>query len=272
MEAHTISFDSISFFCKHGGDKTKPLVILSHALMANHHMWDDTVQALHAAGFSTLRYDHVGHNKTRFETRDAAERRYHFDDFTRHISMLVEKITPGRRPFGIVGCSMGGVLAVRYAQLYPGVLTKVMSCDAPGLTSLSFAKPMWESRIAQFEEQGVESLAQATVERWFPEPYPEAARQQMLEQTRTCTLAGYKACVNGIMSYDYEPGLGEIQQEQVMILAGENDGAIGPREVLVNVASKIAGSRYVLMKDVGHLPPFHDPEGFNKIMLEFFQS
>ncbi|KAH8896363.1 alpha/beta-hydrolase [Thozetella sp. PMI_491] len=272
MEGQSISFDSISFFVKHEGDKTKPLVVLSHALMANHHMWDDTVPVLHAAGFSTLRYDHVGHNKTDFETRDAAEKLYHFDDFTRHIHTLVEKVTPGRRPFGIIGCSMGGVLALRYAQMYPGVLTKVMSCDAPGMKSLDFAKPLWKSRMAQFESDGVESLAQATVARWFPEPCPAATRQQMLEQVRTCKLTGYNACANGIMSYDYEPGLEEIQQEEVMVFAGENDSAIGPVEILAHVAKKIPGSKYILMKDVGHLPPFHDPRGFNKIMLEFFQS
>lgn len=272
MAGQYISLDSISFFYKHEGDKAKPLVVLSHALMANHEMWDDTASALHAAGFSTLRYDHVGHNRTKFETSHAAERRYHFDDFTRHINMLVETVTPGRRPFGIIGCSMGGVLAVRYAQLYPGVLTKVMSCDAPGMTSLGFAKPLWESRVAQFEAEGVDGLAQATVERWFPDPCPETVRQRMVEQTRTCTLAGYKACVGGITSYDYGPGLEDIRREQVMVLAGENDGAVGPREVLVDVARKIAGSRYVLAKDVGHLPPVHDPLGFNKIMLEFFES
>lgn len=147
-----------------------------------------------------------------------------------------------------------------------------MSCDAPGLTSLDFAKPIWESRVAKFQAEGVEDLAQATVQRWFPEPCPDTVRQRMLGQTRTCTLAGYKACVNGITSYNYEPGLGDIRQEEVMILAGENDGAIGPREVLVDVAAKISGSKYVLMKSVGHLPPFHDPEAFNKIMLEFYQS
>jgi pimeloyl-ACP methyl ester carboxylesterase len=272
MEGQFLSLDSIRFFYRHEGDASKPLVVLCHALMANQRMWDETAPALHAAGFSTLRYDHVGHGRTTFETPEAASRRYHFDDFTRHIRALVETVTPGRRPFGIIGCSMGGVLALRYAELYPGVLTKIMSCDAPGLTSLDIAKPRWAARIAQFEAEGVDNLALATVDRWFPEPCPAGARERMLEQTRSCTLEGYKACADGIMNYDYEGGLGGIKHEQVMILAGENDEAIGPKEVLVSVAGKIPEAKYVLMKDVGHIPPFHNPEAFNKIMLEFFQS
>ena len=74
------------------------------------------------------------------------------------------------------------------------------------------------------------------------------------------------------MNYDYEEYLGKMERGDVMILAGENDTAIGPREVLVSVAAKIPGAKYVLMPDVGHVPPFHDPEVFNKIMLDFMQS
>jgi pimeloyl-ACP methyl ester carboxylesterase len=110
--------------------------------MANYRMWDYTIPTLHSAGFSTLRYDHIGHNKTTFETPQSAEREYHFDDFTRHIHIIVEQVTPGRAPFGIIGCSIGGVLALRYAQMYPGILKKVISCDAPGMPSLASVMPL----------------------------------------------------------------------------------------------------------------------------------
>ena len=36
-------------------DKNAPCVLLVHALMSNLHMYDNTVQALHAAGYATLR-------------------------------------------------------------------------------------------------------------------------------------------------------------------------------------------------------------------------
>jgi pimeloyl-ACP methyl ester carboxylesterase len=82
---------------------------------ANHRMWDYTIPTLYSIGFSTLRYDYIGHNKTTFETPQSTEREYHFDDFTRHIHIIVEQVTLGRAPFRIIGCSIGGVLALRYA-------------------------------------------------------------------------------------------------------------------------------------------------------------
>jgi pimeloyl-ACP methyl ester carboxylesterase len=272
MESQVVSVDSINFFVRHEGPKDNPLIILCHALMANHHMWDYTVPALHSAGFSTLRYDHVGHNKTTFGTPQSAEREYHFDDFTQHIRIIVERVTPGRAPFGIIGCSIGGVLALRYAQMCPGILKKVMSCDAPGMASLPSAKPLWKDRMAQFKAEGVENLAKATVERWFPDPCPESVRAAMLEQTCQCTHDGYRACAKAIMNYDYNADLDKIKREQVMVLVGQNDSAVGPREVLLGVAEKIPGAKYFLMEDVGHLPPFHNPSAFNKIMVEFLHS
>ena len=48
----------------HNGGKNGPYVLLVHALMSNMHMWDPTVKALNNAGYTTLRFDHVGHNRT----------------------------------------------------------------------------------------------------------------------------------------------------------------------------------------------------------------
>ncbi|KAI1321688.1 alpha/beta-hydrolase [Xylariaceae sp. FL0255] len=271
MAGEIVKIDEINYHVVHEGPKDGPLVILCHALMANYHMWDATVPALHRTGYSTLRYDHIGHNKTTFATQEAATRNYHFDTFIKHIHELA-KCVAGKTPFGFVGCSIGGVLAIRYAQLYPRTLSKIMSCDAPGMTTIEAGKPLWLSRIAQFETEGVENLAKATVERWIPEPYSEGTRDRMLDQTRTCTLDGYKSCAHAVMNYDYSSGLGQMENEDVLILAGENDMSIGPREILVKVAKAIPNAKYHLMANVGHIPPYHDPRGFNAIMIDFFES
>ena len=266
-----MEIDGFTFNVLHEGDASKPLVILCHALMDNLHMWDSTVVALHAAGFSTLRYDHVGHGQTSIPPPDRVGQ-LHFDDFCRHIHQMVERTTPGRPAYGFIGCSMGGVLALRYVMLYPGELSKVVSCDAPGMTSLERSKQLWKDRIAMYKEQGVEVLAKATVERWFPDPCALEIKQEALKHTSSTSLAGYMTCAEGIMNYDYTSELGNIQTEDVMILAGENDEAIGPQEILKDVASRISGAKHVLMKDTGHIPPMHQPAAFEAIVIPFIRG
>jgi 3-oxoadipate enol-lactonase len=266
-----MKIDGIDFHVLHEGKPEQPLVVLCHALMANLHIWDSTVAALHQAGFSTLRYDHVGHGMTRSYPENRVGK-IHFDDFVKHIHEMVERITPGQPPFGFIGCSMGGVLALRYAMMYPGDLIKVISCDAPGTTSLEESKPKWKDRIELFHSQGVEALAKVTAQRWFPEPCDPSVREEAFKYTSTCTLAGYITCAEGIMNYDYTSELEHIEKEQVMVLAGENDEAIGPREILQDVARRVPNAQHVLMPDTGHIPPMHQPQEFERIVIGFLQT
>lgn len=254
--------------------KDAPLVLLSHALMSNHRMWDATVIALNKAGYRTLRYDHIGHNKTPVpESYSPTEPAYHFDDFTHHMRELVRGVTDSTKVHTIIGCSMGGVLALRYAMDYPSDVENVISCDAPGLTSLEEAKPLWTQRIELFEQDvksGQDTLCQKTVERWFPGSDPQTLemRAEALQQVKTCSLDGYKICADAIRDFDYLEQL-EAVKARTMVLVGSEDSAVGPKSVLKDVANRIKGSEYVFVEGAGHLPPMHRPEKFNEIMLGF---
>ena len=76
----------------------KPFVLLSHALMADLRMWDSTVKALNEKGYDCIRYDHVGHggkNGTGRKSEEWKGRRWHFDEFARHMKMIVDRLRPG---------------------------------------------------------------------------------------------------------------------------------------------------------------------------------
>lgn len=108
-------------------NKDAPCILLVHALMSNLHMYDATVKTLHEKGYSTLRYDHVGHHNTPPpQTKTTNQRRmslggplvYHMDDLTRHMHQLVKERTGQTHLKAVIGCSIGGVLALRYAMMF----------------------------------------------------------------------------------------------------------------------------------------------------------
>ena len=276
MPPQVITIDTIPFHVLHEGPSNAPLVVLIHALMATNQMWDSTVLALHDAGYSTLRYDHIGHGSTPppasgIPTSDP----WHFDYFTTHIRELVRAVTHSDvDPYAVVGCSMGGVLALRYAMLYPGSAKRIIACDMPGMTALETSKQKWRTRMQQFREEGVENLAHATVERWFPGPCPPEIKEKALQQTRSCTFVGYSICAEAIMNYDYDTELEKVGEagEKVMVLVGENDEAVGPPEILLDVARRVKGAQHVVVKDAGHIPPMHRAEEFERIVLEFLSD
>ncbi|KAK4627053.1 hypothetical protein CLAFUW4_04861 [Fulvia fulva] len=248
-------------------------VLLAHALMSNLHMYDQTVKALTNAGFTTIRFDHIGHNNTPAPSSNAS---YHMDDLTRHMHQLVEATTGQKHLHAVIGCSIGGVLALRYAMLYPGNVEKVISIAAPGIVTPEPSKALWSQRIEQFEEDsrsGGSVLCHATVNRWFPGERAEddSVRAEALSHVKTCSLAGYKMLADTIRDYDYGDEVRGIRDVKCLVVAGSEDSAVSPG-LLKDVASRIVGAEFVRMEGAGHLPPMHKVEELNGMMLAFLEG
>ena len=187
---------------------------------------------------------------------------------------LVTKLVNQTLLKAVIGCSIGGVLALRYAMLYPSEVETAISLCAPGIKSLEKSKPLWTQRIQQFEtdeREGTDTLCRATVERWLPgdEPHDEAVRAEALEHVKTCSLEGYRVLADAIRGYDYSDQLGRLEGVKCVVVAGGRDGAVDA-EVLRDVAKRIhapRGARFVLMEDAGHIPPMHRAEEFEALVL-----
>lgn len=187
---------------------------------------------------------------------------------------LVQQTTGQTHLKAVIGCSIGGVLALRYAMLYPSEVETAISLCAPGIKSLEKSKPLWTQRIQQFEtdqREGTDTLCRATVDRWLPgnEPHDEAVRAEALKHVKTCTLEGYKVLADAIRGYDYSDQLGRLDGVKCVVVAGGRDGAVDS-EVLRDVAAQIyppKGARFVLMEDAGHIPPMHRAEEFEALVL-----
>jgi 3-oxoadipate enol-lactonase len=273
MTITTIHIDGVAYHTILEGPKDQPVVLLINALMSNLHMWDSTVRALTKANYQTLRFDHIGHNRTPPPVDPS--RAYITEDVTHHMHSIVEKITGQSNLKAVIGCSIGGVLALRYAMLYPSEVDVAISLCAPGIKSLDKAKPLWAQRIEQFKAdvlEGRDTLCRATVDRWLPgdEPHDEAVRAEALQHVKTCTLEGYKVLADAIRGYDYSDQLDRLDDVKCIIIAGGRDGAVDA-DLLKDVAAQIhapEGARFVLMEDAGHIPPMHRAEDFEALVLE----
>ena len=268
----TLQIDSITYNYLLEGPPNRPIILLIHALMSNLHMWDSTVLALNKANYQTLRFDHIGHNLT--PPPNGPSQPYTTETMTRHMYALVSQTTNQPHLKAVIGCSIGGVLALRYAMLYPSEVDIAISLCAPGIKSLEKAKPLWTQRIQQFEadeREGTDTLCRATVDRWLPgdEPHDEAVRAEALKHVKTCTLEGYKVLADAIRGYDYSDQLGRLDGVKCVVIAGGRDGAVDA-ELLKDVAARIhapEGARFVLVEDAGHIPPMHRAEEFEALVL-----
>ena len=263
-------------------------ILLIHALMSNSHMYDHTVSTLTQAGYTTIRVDLVGHGETPPPPENGGEGvRLHLDDVKNHMHRIVEEalgMGKGQKLKAVIGCSVGGLLALRYAMLFPEGVEKVVAVTTPGMAAQKAGNELWARRVEQFRadvRDGTQELAEGTVRRWFParstldtdgkdEDEDEAVRREALEQVKTCTFEGYRIMADAIRDYDYEEDVRGIQTNRVdvLVVAGSEDVSVPPK-VLKDLAAEIPGARYVCMEGAGHLPPMHRAEEFEEIVVPF---
>src|SRR6185436_2271801 len=96
------------------------------------------------------------------------------------------------------GLSMGGMIGQQLGARYPDRVHSLSLCDTASEMS---PRSVWEDRLAVAREKGVAGLAEATIQRWFTEPFVKRAPQD-IEKVRKMilgtSLEGYIGCGSAV--------------------------------------------------------------------------
>ena len=126
----------------------------------------------------------------------------------------------------------------------------------------------WKQRIAAVETGGIESLADAVMERWFSKAFratPELAlwRNMLVRQP----AQGYTGCSAAISGTDFIAPTSGLRLPALGI-AGDEDGATPP-DLVRETIGLIPGSRFELIRKAGHLPCVEQPQTYADILSGF---
>ena len=95
------------------GPEDGPLVVLVHGFSTPNFIYEQNVEALNAAGFRALRFDHFGRGWS-----DRPATRYDVEFYDRVLTELLAGLEIDQ-PFGLAGLSMGGPIVAEFAARYP---------------------------------------------------------------------------------------------------------------------------------------------------------
>ncbi|MEL6723805.1 MAG: alpha/beta hydrolase [Pseudomonadota bacterium] len=109
------------------GPEDGPVILLVHGFSTPHFIYQQNVEALTAAGFRTLRFDHFGRGWS-----DRPRTRYDIEFYDRAINELLAEVGV-TEPFGLVGLSMGGPIVAEYAARYPERVDRLVLLVPAGL-------------------------------------------------------------------------------------------------------------------------------------------
>ena len=99
---------------------------------------------------------------------------------------------------------------------------------------------------------------------------PYSVKQKILQTITTLDIKNYLNTVESMVMYERVCELESIEVP-TLILTGEKD-TITPKNIAIEMHSRINNSKLVLIEDVGHFVNLESPELFNKTVLDFLNK
>lgn len=109
------------------GPKEAPLVVLVHGFSTPNFIYEQNVEALNAAGFRTLRFDHFGRGWS-----DRPSGKYDVDFYDRALIELLDHVGVDE-PFGLAGLSMGGPIVAEFTARHAERVNRLVLLVPAGL-------------------------------------------------------------------------------------------------------------------------------------------
>ncbi|MEO7150727.1 MAG: 3-oxoadipate enol-lactonase [Burkholderiaceae bacterium] len=255
---------SVQFQTVHGarlayrfdGPAQAPVVMLSNSLMAAMPMWEPQLAALSA--YRVLRMDTRGHGLS-----EATPAPYSLAVLADDVIGLLDALGLARVHF--VGLSMGGMIGQVLGARHGERLHSLALCDTASDMPMRAA---WDERIAIARRDGVQALAEPTLQRWFTPAFhardPQAV-QAVREMVLRTPVEGYVGCASAVRDLDQTVLLRDITVPTTVIV-GEHDPSCTVAQSRV-LHAHIAGSTLHVLADSAHLSNVEQPEAFNAALL-----
>lgn len=225
-------------------------------------MWDGQVPVLEG-DFRILRYDLRGHGGSE-STKG---------DYT--IAMLVEDLRAlldSRQVTrtALVGLGLGGAIVQAFAVAHPERVDKLMPCCCRARMVPDFAA-MWHKLRETVQTNGLESIVEPTVQRWFSDEF-KAAHPEVLEKIRRMirgtSFDGYMGVTAAFLGLDVEH---HRIRAPTLYVSGAEDRLGGPPELMQGLAAQVKLARHVSVPNAAHIANIQNPEGFNRVLEEFIR-
>lgn len=173
-------------------------------------------------------------------------------------------------PIHLVGCSMGGMVAMRFALRYPERVASLVL----GYTTARVGREGMLERAAQTERLGNVGMAQPTMQRWFtsaaldhtPLATPVAYALEQLTTTPTRVIAD---TWRAIADHDVLNQLQNLSGVPTTCIAGRNDLST-PLPAMQTTADAIPGA-HLVVTDHAHMGFLEDAPGFSRLVREHLE-
>lgn len=239
------------------GNPEGPPVVFANSLGTDLRLWDGVVSRL-PRNLRMIRFDKRGHG---LSSCPAAP--YSMGALVGDVEALLDHLNV--RDCVFVGLSIGGMIA-------QGLAIKRMDQVRAMVISNTAAKigthETWSARIEKVKSEGIEAIADTVMNVWFSKTFQGDPKMKLWRNMLTRTPRdGYIGCCAAIAGTDFYTTTASLTLPTLAI-AGSEDGSTPP-DLVRETAALIKGSRFELMRGVGHLPCVESPEAYTELLTSF---
>ena len=246
-----------------------PLVMI-HAGVADSRQWNNEF-AFFAPNYRVVRYDMRGYGKSEPVDGEFS----HLGDLVAVLNALEVD-----EPVVIMGCSMGGGLAMDFALTYPSrVKALIMVGSGPSGLELDVPTPAKFADVEKaFEAGDLDLVSELETQIWFdgtgrtPEQVDQAMRKLLYDMNRQALAhevkqLGKRLPNSQVQAFDR---LNELQIP-VLIIVGQHDTPyiLAAADYMIE---KLPSARKVEFEDAAHLPNMDHPDKFQATVTNFLEN
>ena len=263
-----VNIDEAQIYYETAGTGT-PFVMI-HAGVADRRQWNNEFPFF-ANNYQVIRYDMRGYGKS-----EPAEGEFsHMSDLVSLLNAL--KIT---EPLIMMGCSMGGGLAMDFALGHPSrVRALIMVGSVPSGLELDVPRPAKFAEVEKaFEAGDLDLTSEIETQIWFdgmdrtPEQVNQEMRRLLYEMNRLALAHEVKQLGKRLTNTETPAfdRLGELKIP-VLIVIGTSDNPyiLAAADYMVE---HLPSARKVKIEDAAHLPNMDHPDEFQTIVKAFLES
>ena len=261
-------------------------IILFHGKNFNGYYWKDVIQFLVEDGYRVIVPDQIGWGKS-----SAPNIHYSFHLLAENSSKLLDYLNIIK--VNVIGHSMGGMLAARFALMYPDKAEKIIFENPIGLEDyrtfvpyLALPELLQKELSATYES--IKNYQMTYYPAWKPEyeQYVKAQAEQIYKSNYSeIALAN---ALTTQMVYE-QPVVYEFQNIKIpaLLIIGQDDRTIIGKDKLPQemkqkygqypqlgkkIASQISNSKLIELDGVGHIPHIQKFPGFKTAVTEFLKN
>ncbi|MDQ2870001.1 MAG: alpha/beta hydrolase [Acidobacteriota bacterium] len=261
--------------------------VLLHGKNFSGDYWSGTIGVLAAAGYRVVVPDQIGFGKS-----SIAGIRYSFDLLAANTAKLLDALGISRA--SVVGHSMGGMLAVRFARNFPERTERLVLVNPIGLEDYRLQVPplpfeaVYARELANTDREKIDAFFRRYFAVWRPEYERFTDRRTRVAGSGEYPRFARAAALTYEMIYE-QPVRHEFGRIAVptLLVIGQSDRTTVGRGLVPETALKglgdypalgkaaardIPGSRLLELPGVGHLPHLEAADKFHSVLVEFLGS